>query len=78
MSLRKDKIVNVVMALIVFCVGVLMVIEHQELQITEYCIDNPNGIIEGEIYVNCSEWLKDHPELVRECIAIEKEIAVGE
>lgn len=79
MSLRKDKIVNVVMALIVFCVGVqtfVMVVEYQDMKITEYCIDHPNETLEvgGEWIriVNCGEWLEDHPELVEKWIAIKE------
>ena len=72
MSLRKDKIVEIVMGVIVFCVlvqAIMMPNEYQNLQITEYCIDHPNGTIEGDIIVNCSEWLEDHPELVKKCMA---------
>ena len=75
MSLRKEKFVNLVMALIVFCLGVqtfVMVIDHQDMQITEYCIDHPDEFIEGELYVNCSDWLGDHPELV-EMVMTERE-----
>ena len=75
MSLRKERIVNVVMVLIVFCVGVqtmAMAIDHQDMQITEYCIDHPNEFIEGEMNINCSEWLEDHPELV-EAVITERE-----
>lgn len=79
MSLRKERIVNFVMALIVFCVGVqtfIMMIDQEEIQITEYSIDHPNETLEvGEEWIrviDCSDWLEDHPELV-EAVMIERE-----
>lgn len=42
------------------------VIEIQNAAITEYCVHNPTETITGDMIINCSEWLADHPELVAE------------
>jgi hypothetical protein len=53
-------------------VGVIMfcqlgaVIDIQNAAITEYCVHHPTETITGDMVINCSEWLVDHPELVAE------------
>jgi hypothetical protein len=38
-------------------VGVLLV-DEQLRQITEFCLAHPNSTLNGDLVVNCSEWLK--------------------
>lgn len=76
MSLREEREIEILIGmgnlLIIFTilwVGVEIVGPAQDMQITEYCIDHPNGSLQGDINLNCSDWLEDHPELVEKVMA---------
>ena len=66
------KIISVAMIILLFVIGVEIIAPAQERMITEYCIDHPNGSLQGDINLNCSDWLEDHPELV-EAVMVERE-----
>lgn len=74
MSLRKEKreievliaMGNLLIIFTILWIGIEVLGPVQDKQITEYCMDNPNGTLQGDIIINCSEWLEDHPELVGE------------
>lgn len=62
------KIISVLMILLLFIIGIEIIVPNQERMITEYCINHPNEFIEGDMTINCSEWLENNPELVENCI----------
>lgn len=64
-----SKVISAVMILFLFAFGVEIIAPAQERMITEYCIDHPNGSLQGDINLNCSDWLEDHPELVEAVMA---------
>ena len=55
---------NLLIILTILWVGIEVVGPAQDQQITEYCIDNPNVSTQGDLIINCSEWLEYHPEVV--------------
>lgn len=55
----------IVVGAIMFC-QIGAVVDIQNAAITEYCVHHPTETITGDMVINCSEWLVNHPELVDE------------